>query len=174
MNESFALRPDDRDRHGHRAPDQSDIVRIESNAVHLTVDDATAAADWYTLTLGAIERSRITLPDGKLINLKLRFGPLSVVVADEFPNFGSLGPKVLGGTYGAIYLYVDDVGTLWDRALAGGAVVVRELAETFWGDLDGQITDPFGHRWGLAQHIREVPDDEIAAQAAAAYSPTPP
>jgi PhnB protein len=140
--------------------------------LHMTVDDATAAAGWYTSALGAVERSRITLPDGKLIHLELDFGPFTMMVADEFPAIGSLGPKALGGTYGALYLHVDDVQVLWDRAVAMGATVVRPLSEVFWGDLDGQIVDPFGHRWGLAQHLRDVSVDEMSALAAKAFGPT--
>jgi PhnB protein len=63
----------------------------------------------------------------------------------------------------------DDVDPLWQRALAAGAEVLQPLADAFWGERHGQITDPFGHRWGLPQHIREVPHDEVVRAAAEAF-----
>jgi PhnB protein len=63
--------------------------------------------------------------------------------------------------------HVDDVDRVWAQALSCEAEVVRPLTDTFWGDRDGQILDPFGHRWGLAQHLRDVSLEEMAAAAAA-------
>jgi uncharacterized glyoxalase superfamily protein PhnB len=135
-----------------------------------TVDGADAASAWYGNALGARERNRITLPGGKLIHVELRFGDLTVMLADEFPDLKSFGPRHLGGTNGAIYLHVDDVDTVWDRALRAGAAVVRPLADAFWGERDGQILDPFGHRWGLTQHVRDVSIAELQELATAALS----
>jgi uncharacterized glyoxalase superfamily protein PhnB len=145
-------------------------VAITGSTIHLTVDGADAASAWYGNALGARERNRITLPGGKLIHVELRFGDLTVMLADEFPDLKSFGPQHLGGTYGAIYLHVDDVDTVWDRALRAGAAVVRPLADAFWGERDGHILDPFGHRWGLIQHVRDVSIAELQELATAAFS----
>jgi uncharacterized glyoxalase superfamily protein PhnB len=136
----------------------------------MTVDGATEASDWYCSVLGAEEFSRITLPGGRLIHVELRFGDLTVMLADEFPELGSFGPKHIAGTYGAIYLHVDDVDAVWDGALAAGATVVRPLADSFWGERDGQLLDPLGHRWGLTQHLRDVSIAEMQELASAAFS----
>lgn len=145
-------------------------VAITGSTIHLTVDGADAASAWYGDAFGARERNRITLPGGKLIHVELRFGELAVMLADEFPDLKSFGPRHLSGTYGAIYLHVDDVDIVWDRALRAGATVVRPLADAFWGERDGQILDPFGHRWGLTQHVRDVSIAELQELATAAFS----
>jgi PhnB protein len=145
-------------------------LAITGSTFHLTVNGADAASAWYGDALGAREQSRITLPGGKLIHVELRFGDLAVMLADEFPDLGSFGPRHLGGTYGAIYLHVDDVDTAWERAVRAGATTVRSLADAFWGERDGQILDPFGHRWGLTQHVRDVSIAEMQELAIAAFA----
>jgi PhnB protein len=136
---------------------------------HIVVSDAAAAASWYEQALGAEERRRITLPGGKVMSLELRFGELPVMVADEFPEMDVLGPSSIGGTPVVLHLLTDDVDALWRRAVDAGAEVRHPLQDAFWGERHGQIVDPFGHRWGLSQHLRDVPDDEIARAAAEAF-----
>jgi PhnB protein len=141
-------------------------VRIDA---HLVVRDAARATDWYARALGAEERDRIPLPSGKLMSVELAFGESTVMVADEFPEAGILSPLSVGGTSTVLNITTDDVDSLWQRALDAGAEILHPLADAFWGDRHGQITDPFGHRWGLAQHIRDVPHDEIVRAAAEAF-----
>jgi PhnB protein len=136
---------------------------------HIVVGDAGAASDWYARALGASERSRVTLPGGKVMTLELRFGESAVMVASEFPEAGILSPLSVGGTATVLQIYSDDAESLWDRALEAGAEVRQPLGDTFWGDLHGQITDPFGHRWNIARHVRDVSPEEIARAAAAAF-----
>ena len=88
---------------------------------------------------------------------------------DEFPEAGVLSPLSVGGTSIVLNISTDDVDALWQRALDAGAEVLHPLADAFWGERHGQITDPFGHRWGLAQHIRDVPHDEVVRAAAEAF-----
>jgi PhnB protein len=136
---------------------------------HIVVRDAARAAEWYAAALGAEERSRIPVPGGKLMSVELWFGDSAVMVADEFPEMGVLSPQSVGGTSSVLNLYVEDVDALWERAVGAGAEVLHPLGDTFWGDRHGQITDPFGHRWGLAQHMRNVPSEEIIRAAAEAF-----
>ena len=136
---------------------------------HIVVRDAARAAKWYGEALGAEERSRIPVPGGKLMSVELWFGDSAVMVADEFPGMGVLSPQSVGATSTVLNLYVEDVDSLWERAVGAGAEVLHPLGDTFWGDRHGQITDPFGHRWGLAQHIRDVPIEEIARAADKAF-----
>ncbi len=133
---------------------------------HIVVRDASRAADWYKRALGAEERSRVPLPGGKVMTVELWFGDSPVMIADEFPDLGIVSPLTLGGTYGALHLTTDDVDALWRRALDAGAEVFHPLGDTFWGERFGQIIDPFGHRWGMATHLRDVPADEVARAAA--------
>ena len=136
---------------------------------HIVVRDAARAAEWYAAALGAEEQSRIPVPGGKLMSVELWFGDSAVMVADEFPEMGVLSPQSVGGTSTVLNLYVEDVDALWERAVEAGAEVLRPLEDTFWGDRHGQITDPFGHRWGLVQHMRDVTSEEIARAAAEAF-----
>jgi PhnB protein len=129
---------------------------------HIVVRDAARAAVWYADALGAEERGRIPVPGGKLMQVELWFGESQVMLADEFPELGVLSPLSIGGTATVLHLRTDDVDTLWERAVAAGAEVRQPLADAFWGERYGQIVDPFGHRWGLAQHVRDVAPDEIA------------
>jgi PhnB protein len=136
---------------------------------HIIVADAARAAEWYCAVLGAAEHSRITLPDGRLIHLELHFGPSVVMVADEFPEEGALSPATTGCTSAVMYLDVADIDDVWRRAIRAGATVHRPLVDAFWGDRDGQIVDPFGHRWGLSQHVRDVSLAEMSELAAQVF-----
>jgi PhnB protein len=137
--------------------------------IHIIVHNADQAAQWYATVLGAEEKSRVTLPDGRLIHVELWFGSSVMMLADEFPEHDALSPATTGHSSAVFYLQVSDVAAVWDRATKSGATVLRPLAETFWGEYEGQITDPFGHRWGLSQHVRDVPLAELSQAAAAAF-----
>ena len=105
----------------------------------------------------------------EVLEIELRFGDSTVMIADEFPEIGVLSPKSVGGTYGALHVATEDEDALWKGAADAGAEVHQPLRELFWGDRHGQIIDPFGHRWGLSQHVRDVPPDEVARAAAEAF-----
>jgi PhnB protein len=136
---------------------------------HIVVRSASDAVAWYTRVFDAHEHSRVALPDGRLMSVRLNIGTSSLNLADEFPEMGVVSPLTLGGTYGALDVATDQVDALWQRALDAGAQVFQPLQDTFWGERHGQIIDPFGHRWGLSQHIRDVPPEEVARAAAAAF-----
>lgn len=137
---------------------------------HVVVRDAARAVDWYTNVLDAVERYRIPVPDGRLMSVELRFGDSVLMLADEFPEMGIVSPQTLGGTYMALHLKVDDVDKVWQRALDAGAEVFHPLQDTFWGERHGQIIDPFGHRWGLAEHLRDVSPEELVRAAQAMFA----
>jgi uncharacterized glyoxalase superfamily protein PhnB len=107
------------------------------------------------------------------MQIELCFGDSTVMIADEFPEFGVHSPLSVGGTVGALAIHTDDVDALWQAAIAAGATVSQPLQEMFWGDRQGEILDPFGHRWALAQHLRDVPAEELAAAAAAMFGGKP-
>ena len=137
---------------------------------HIVVRDAARAGEWYARALGAEEQGRIEVPGGKLMQLELRFPEATVMLADEFPELGVVSPQTLGGTATVLHLVVDDVDAVWQRAVDAGAEVRQPLGDTFWGERYGQITDPFGHRWGLAQHVRDVPREEVQRAATELFS----
>jgi PhnB protein len=126
---------------------------VATITTHMVAHDASAAAQWYVDNLGAEERGRIAVPDGRLMQVELRFGDSQVMLCDEFPEMEVLAPTTIGGTAVVLHLQCEDVDATWGRALAAGATVRTELADQEWGERYGQITDPFGHRWGLAQPL---------------------
>ena len=138
-------------------------------SAHIVVSDAAAACEWYSQAFGATERSRIPLPGGKLLAVEIDFGEAIVHVANEFPALGIVSPQTLGGTATVLQLATEDANVLWARALAAGAEVRHPLGDQFWGERHGQLTDPYGHRWNIAQRLRSVPPEEIAAAAAQAF-----
>ena len=134
---------------------------------HLVVRGAAQAAEWYKQALGAQERGqRLAVPGGKFVCIELWFGDSAVMLADEFPELHICSPQTVGGTSTVLNLFTQDVDRLWQQAISAGAQVFHPLEDAFWGDRHGQITDPFGHRWGLAQHVRDVPSEEVARLAA--------
>lgn len=138
-------------------------------SAHIVVPDAAEAAAWYAKAFGAQERERIPLPGGAVMTVELDIAGSPVHVGSEFPDAGIVSPLTIGGTATVLQIDTDDVDALWSRALGAGAEVRHELADAFWGERHGQLTDPFGHRWNLAQRIRDVPHDEIVAAAAKAF-----
>jgi PhnB protein len=138
-------------------------------SVHLVVPDAAEATAWYAQAFGAQERSRIPLPGGVVMVVEVDFGGAVVHVASEFPDAGIVSPLTIGGTATVVQLNVEDVDAAWARAVQAGAAVHHDLADTFWGERHGQLTDLFGHRWNLAQRLRDVPHDELVAAAARAF-----
>jgi len=128
---------------------------------HLICAGAGDAIDFYKKAFGATETSRMPGPGGKLMHASIRIGDSSVMLVDEMPEWGSLGPKVLKGSPVVIHLYVDDVDAFTARAVAAGAKVTMPVADMFWGDRYGQLEDPFGHRWSVATHVRDVSPSDM-------------
>jgi PhnB protein len=137
---------------------------------HIVVQGAERAAAFYREAFGAEELTRVPTPDGRLMSAQLRIGDSRLHLSDEFPEFGVLAPPSIGGTAVVLSLDVEDAAAVFAQALVSGAEVRQPLDEAFWGDLHGQLEDPFGHRWNIAQHLRDVPHEEIVAAAAQAFA----
>ena len=137
---------------------------------YLCVDGAAAAIDFYTKVLGAAEKVRMAAPGGKIGHAELALGDSIVMLADEHPDVGFLGPKSVGGTPVTISVYVENVDEVFERAVAEGASAERPIEDQFYGDRTGQFQDPFGHRWHVATHVEDVPPAEMEKRAAAAMA----
>ena len=136
---------------------------------HIVVQGADRAAAFYRAAFGAKEVSRIPTPDGRLMSVALELAGSALHLADEFPEMGVLAPPTIGGTAVVLALEVADADAVFDQAVAAGARVRQPLSDTFWGDRHGQLEDPFGHRWNVAQHLRDVPHEEVVLAAAALF-----
>ncbi len=137
---------------------------------YLVVDGADAAIKFYGDVFGATERMRMggapDDPADKVGHAELQIGDGLIMLADEFPDMGAVGPKTIGGSPVSISVYVDDVDAVFARALAAGATELRPVENQFYGDRQGHFEDPFGHRWSVATHVEDVPPDEMARRAA--------
>jgi PhnB protein len=134
---------------------------------YLTVDGAAEALDFYASVLGGVERARIPGPGGKVMHAEIAFGDGCVMVSDAFPEWGSNGPRGIGGTPVTIAIYVEDVDAVIARAAAAGATVISQPENQFWGDRSGTIEDPFGHHWHIGTRVEDVSLEELGRRAAA-------
>ncbi len=137
---------------------------------HLVCDGAAKAIEFYKKAFNAIELIRMPGPEGKLMHAMIRIGDSTVMLMDESPVWGSLGPKSLKGSPVTIHLYVEDADAVANRAVAAGATLIMPVQEMFWGDRYGHLEDPFGHRWSVATHVRDLSPEQLqqAAQKASA------
>ncbi len=129
----------------------------------LTCAGAADAIDFYKKAFNAVEVSRLPGPKGKLMHASLRIGNSALMLTDEFPEWGGLGPKLLKGSPVTVHLYVENVDAAVEQAVAAGAKITMPLADMFWGDRYAQLEDPFGHRWSVATHTRDLSPAEIQA-----------
>jgi PhnB protein len=127
----------------------------------ITVREAARAVEFYKQAFGAVERGVMKGPDGKVMHAELRIVDSILMLADEFPQFGSLSPQTIGGTGTGLHIYVEDVDAAFDRAIGAGAVIEMPVADMFWGDRFGKLVDPFGHKWSIATHTRDLSREEI-------------
>jgi PhnB protein len=129
---------------------------------YLTVHDAARAIDFYKKAFGATERYRMDGPGGKVAHAEIKIGDSIVMLGDESIAAGNRSPQSLGGTATGLFIYVEDVDSAFNRAASAGAKVDMPVADMFWGDRYGKLTDPFGHSWSLATHIEDVAPQEMA------------
>jgi PhnB protein len=134
---------------------------------YLSVNDAAAAIEFYKQGFGATEVMRLPGPNGKLGHAEIKIGDALVMLADEFPEYGNLSPKTLGGSAVRLHLYVTDVDAFFDKAVAAGAKVLIPIADQFYGDRSGRLEDPFGHVWLVSTHIEDVSPEEMQRRMAA-------
>ena len=127
---------------------------------YLIVDDAKGAIDFYKRAFGAVEKFRLPMGD-RVGHAEIQIGDSHLMLADEVPDMGHLGPKSRGGPTASLMVYVPDVDAAFRKALDAGATEQRPVEDQFWGDRMGTLTDPFGHQWSLATHVKEVPPDEL-------------
>ena len=137
------------------------MAEISEVFPYLRVHDAAAAIAFYENAFGARELSRLQEPGGRIGHAEVRIGPTTLMLADEYPEHGIVGPRTLGGTTFSLHLHTDDVDAAFERAVQAGATVVRPLADQFYGERSGMVRDPFGHEWLLGSHIEDVTTEEM-------------
>ena len=134
---------------------------MHSVTPHLVCAGAAEAIEFYKQAFGAVEGGRLPGPDGKLMHAMIRIGDSAVMLVDEMPQWGALGPKSLKGSPVTLHLYVEDVDAVVKRAVSLGAKVTMPVDDMFWGDRYGKLEDPFGHHWSIGTHKRDVTSEEM-------------
>lgn len=137
-------------------------MKVHEVFAYLHVQDAAKAIDFYTQAFGAEEKYRLVDPaSGKVGHAELRWNGQSLLLSDEFPEYGIRGPLSMGGTSVSIHLHVDDADAMIARAKAAGAEVLREPQNHFYGERSGTVRDPFGHRWNIGHEVEAVSPEEM-------------
>ena len=140
---------------------------------HLIIKGASDAIEFYKKAFGAQEVYRMPFPgqDGviRLIHAQLQIGDSKLFLADEFPEMGSVGPGE--GSPVTIHLYVTDADATFANAVEAGAKIKLPLMDAFWGDRYGQLVDPFGHHWSIAEQLESLSPDQMTERMAAAFGP---
>lgn len=127
----------------------------------LTVRDAAGAIEFYERAFGAKSRGVMKGPDGKVMHAELQIGDSIIMLSDEFPEYGALSPQSLPGSPAGLHIYVEDADAAFDRAVKAGAQVEAPVMEQFWGDRYGRLKDPYGHKWSIATHVKDLSMDEM-------------
>ena len=128
---------------------------------HLVCAGAAEAIEFYKKAFGAVQESLIPGPEGKVMHAMIRIDGAAIMLVDEAPQWGMLGPKSLKGSPVTLHLYVKDADAFAERAVKAGAKLTMPVAEQFWGDRYGCLEDPFGHRWSVATHVRDLTSEQM-------------
>lgn len=128
---------------------------------YICCKNAAAAIDFYVKAFDAREKMRLTEPSGRIGHAELDFGGTTLMLADEFPEYGLRGPEPARGTAVSIHLHVDNADDVIQRAVKAGATIEIEPKDHFYGERSGCIRDPFGHRWLIGHHIEDVSAAEM-------------
>ncbi len=135
---------------------------------YLIIRGAGAAIEFYKKAFGATELFRFPTPDGKIGHAEIKIGDSPIMMADEYPEMGYNGPQTLGGSPVSVMIYVEDVDTVFNRAVDAGATVKEAVQDKFYGDRIGTLVDPFGHVWHVSTHREDISLEEMEKRAKAA------
>ncbi|HEX7297091.1 MAG TPA: VOC family protein [Pyrinomonadaceae bacterium] len=135
---------------------------------YLVMNGAAGAIDFYKKAFGATELFRMPYGD-KIGHAEIKIGDSPIMLADENPQMGNVGPQALGGTPVSLMIYVEDVDTIYKQAIASGATEIKPLQDQFYGDRSGTLRDPYGHIWTIATHKEDVTPEEMDKRMAAAH-----
>jgi PhnB protein len=136
---------------------------------YLIIKGAADAIEFYKKAFGATELFRME-HQGQVGHAELKIGDSPIMLADEQPAMGYVGPKTLGGTPVSLMIYVEDVDTIYNQAIKAGGAEVKALQDQFYGDRSGTLKDPFGHVWTVATHKEDVTPEEMDKRVKAAHA----
>lgn len=149
---------------------QSPSFAIHEVYPYLRVRRAAEAIEFYKKAFGATELFRLVEPSGRIGHAEIKLGATTLMLSEEFPEYGIVGPESLGGTSFSIHLHVENADAWMARAVEAGAVITRPATDAFYGERSGVVRDPFGHEWLLGHQIEEVPVEEMQRRYTALLS----
>jgi PhnB protein len=132
---------------------------------YLIINGAAKAIEFYKKVFGATEKFRMPMADGRLGHAEIVIGDSVIMLADEHPEHGYMGPHARGGTPVGMMLYVDDVDAVAPRFVASGGKVLQPVKDQFYGDRSGTFEDPFGHQWTISTHKEDLTPEEMERRA---------
>ncbi|MDX3773519.1 VOC family protein [Chromatiaceae bacterium AAb-1] len=133
---------------------------------YLVIKNAAAALDFYQNAFGAETIMRMDMPGGAVMHAEMRIGSAVFMLSEQSDDWGNKSPDMLGDSPVTLMVYVPDVDAFIARATTAGATLTMAVADQFYGDRSGCLTDPFGHRWMISTHIEDVSEQEMAKRAA--------
>ncbi len=137
----------------------------------LVVKNARLAIEFYKTAFGAKEVSVWAGPDGRsVMHAELKIGDTKIFLGEESTDMGTVSPQSLGGSSVSLNLYTEDCDAVFKRAIGAGAKVKTPLADQFWGDRYGKLTDPFGHVWGIGTHKENLSREEMEKRMKQAFA----
>ena len=136
---------------------------------YLRVRDAAAAIEFYKKAFEAVEEGRLVDPAGRIGHAQMKFGSSTIMLSDEYPEFGIHGPEKFGGTGLSVHLHVDDVDAMTKQAVDAGAKLIMEPKDQFYGERASKVLDPFGHEWLLGSQIEDVSLEEMQNRFSAMF-----
>jgi PhnB protein len=152
----------------------NEIEKIPKNYHSITpvliVNNGDEAIEFYKKGFGVEERYRMKGPDGRVAHAELNLGDSVFMLSDEYPEMECRSPKTIGGSPVSMYVYVDDVDSVFNKAISAGAKALDPVKDQFWGDRHGRLEDPFGHLWSIATHKKDLSEEEMKKAAEAAFS----
>ena len=128
---------------------------------YICVKNAADAIEFYRRAFGATEKYRLTEPGGRIGHAELDFGETTMMLSEEFPEYGIRGPQPAHGTPVTIHIHVDDADAVIQRAVEAGATLEVPPSNAFYGERSGCVRDPFGHRWSIGHHVEDVSPAEM-------------
>ena len=132
---------------------------------YLSVRNAAQALEFYKRAFGAEEVVRMNSPQGTVSHAEIKIGDSIVMIAEESASSPLRSPQSLNGSTASVFLYLNDVDATFKQAISAGAKSQQPVADMFWGDRYGRLTDPYGHLWSLATHIEDVAPEEMQRRA---------
>jgi uncharacterized glyoxalase superfamily protein PhnB len=145
-------------------------MSIHELFAYIHVKDAARAIDFYSKAFGVTEKFRLTEPDGRIGHAELDFGGATLMLSEEFPEYGTQSPTTLGGTSVTLHLHVDNADETIARAVAAGATVTSPAQDQFYGERSGAVDDPFGHRWSIGHSLEAMEPAEMQRRYTALMS----